>query len=311
MIKNKRGFQISFAWLFAIIVGAFILFLAIYSVTKILDIGGEIKSVEASAELGILLDPLETSFESGRVISLEIPVETRIYNKYEIYGNFGKQIIQVSQKNLGKWSQTDVDVGFQNKYIFSKTVVEGKNFLIFSKPFEFPFKVADVIYLISSDENYCFINAPERIEEEVSDLNQKNLFTENCPAKSVEVCFDRATAYDFEDCEINVDTGRREVEKAGQIMFFETDALMYGAIFSDKNIYESQLKRLLKRTNELLLLYEDKAILISAQECPIEINLLVFRNIINNVQTSEDLMNAANAADDVKRENDYATCKLW
>jgi len=311
MIKNKRGFQVSFAWLFAIIVGAFILFLAIYGVIKILNTGGEITSVKAGAELGVLLDPLETGFEAERTVLLKMPVETRIYNKYNTYGNFGKQIIQVSQKNWGKWSQTNVDVSFQNKYIFSESVVEGKNFLIFSKPFEFPFKVANVIYLISSEKNYCFINAPEEIEEELLDLDQNNLLVENCLAKSLRVCFDAGIGPDFQECDISVDTGRREVEKENQTMFFETDALMYAAIFSDKSVYESQVKRLMKRTNELLLLYDDKAVLLSAQGCPLDVGLLVLRNVVNNVQTSEDLVNAANAADDVERENDYAECKLW
>jgi len=311
MIKNKKGFQVSFAWLFAIIVGAFILFLAIYGVIKILNTGGEITSVKAGAELGVLLDPLETGFEAERTVLLKMPVETRIYNKYNTYGNFGKQIIQVSQKNWGKWSQTNVDVSFQNKYIFSESVVEGKNFLIFSKPFEFPFKVANVIYLISSEKNYCFINAPEEIEEELLDLDQNNLLVENCLAKSLRVCFDAGIGPDFQECDISVDTGRREVEKENQTMFFETDALMYAAIFSDKSVYESQVKRLMKRTNELLLLYDDKAVLLSAQGCPLDVGLLVLRNVVNNVQTSEDLVNAANAADDVERENDYAECKLW
>jgi len=311
MGKNKRGFQISFAWIFAIIAGVFILFLAIYGVTKIMDTGGEITSAKTGVEIGVLLNPLETGFESGRTVLLTMPVETRIYNKYSIYGNFGAQKIQISQKSFGKWSQTELNASFQNKYIFSESVVEGKNFFIFSKPFEFPFKVADVIYLTSSEQDYCFINAPERIKEELSDLNQENLIIENCPAKSVKVCFDAGLGLAFQECDIDVDTGGRKVEKRNQIMFFETDALMYAAIFSDKGVYEYQIKRLMKRLNELLLLYDDKAVLLSAQGCPLDVNLLVFRNIVNNVQDSEDLVGAANAADDVRRENDYAKCRLW
>jgi len=311
MIKDKKGFQISFAWLFAIIVGAFILFLAIYGVTKILNTEGDITNVKSGVELGILLDPLETNFESGRTVLLKMPVETRIYNKYDLHGDFGKQIIQVSQKNLGKFSLTDVDVSFQNKYIFSESVVEGKNFLIFSKPFEFPFKVADLIYLISSEKTYCFVNAPEKMEEELLDLNQKNLIVGNCSAKNEIICFDEETDLNFEQCNTNVYTGRGEVKKGVQTMFFETDALMYAAIFSDKDIYEAQIKRLMKRMSNLLSLYEDKALLLSAQECPMEVNFLVLKNIANNVQISEDIFNVANAADDLKKENENAICRLW
>lgn len=304
--KNKKGFQISFAWLFAIIAGGFILFLAIYGVTKIMDTGGDITSARTGAEIGVLLNPLETGFESGRTVLLTMPVETRIHNKYSTSGNFGVQIIQISQKSYGKWSQTDVDISFPNKYIFSDSIVEGKKFFIFSKPFKFPFKIADVIYLTSSEKNYCFINAPERIEEELSDLNQQNLLVENCPEESVRVCFETGIG-----CDINVDVGRREVEKSNQTMFFETDALMYAAVFSDKSIYEYQVKRLMQRANELLLLYDTKAVLILDQGCPQDVNLFVFKSIVNNIQSSEDLMGAANAADDVERENERAACRLW
>jgi len=304
--KNKKGFQISFAWLFAIIAGGFILFLAIYGVTRLIDTGGDITSARTGVEIGVLLNPLETGFESGRTVLLTMPVETRIHNKYSTYGNFGTQIIQISQKSYGKWSQTEVDASFPNKYIFSDGVVEGKKFFIFSKPFKFPFKVADVIYLTSSEKNYCFMDAPERIEEELSDLNQENLLVENCPAERVEICFETGIG-----CDINVDYYGKEVEKSGQTMFFETDALMYAAIFSDRNIYEYQIKRLMQRTNELLLLYDTKAILLLDQECPQGMNLFVFKSIVNNLQSSEDLMRAANAADDVERENEDATCRLW
>lgn len=306
--KNKKGFQISFAWLFAIIAGGFILFLAIYGVTRIMDTGGEITSAKTGTELRVLLNPLETGFESGRTVLLTMPVETRIHNKYSLYGNFGAQIIQIDQKSYGKWSQTEIDVRFPNKYIFSDSIIEGKKFFIFSKPFKFPFKVADVIYLTSSEKNYCFIDAPERIEDELSDLNQKNLLVENCPAESVKICFDTVA---FQECDINVNENLGSVKKQGNIVYYETDALMYAAIFSDRNVYEYQVKRLMKRANELLLLYDTKAVLLSDQGCPQDVNLFVFRSIVNNIQDSEDLMGVANAANDVKRENDRAVCRLW
>ena len=303
--KNKKGFQVSFTWIFAIIAGIFILFLAIYGVTKIIDTSGDIESAKTGKEIGVLLNPLETSFGSERTVLLTMPVETRIHNKYSRYGTFGAQIIQISQKNLGKWSQTEIDVSFQNKYIFSNGVVEGKNFFIFSKPFNFPFKVADVIYLTSSKQNYCFVDAPDRIEEELDALKQKNLFVEDCPTESIEICFES------QECDINVDVYGGEVEKMGETMYFETDALMYAAIFSDKNIYDNQIERLMWRTNELLSLYNTKSALLSTQGCSQDVNLFVFKNVINNVQSPEDLMLAANAADDLERENEGTTCRLW
>ena len=84
---NKKAYlQISFAWLFAIIVGAFILFLAIYGVTKLIKTEETTQEARTGKEISVLLNPLETSFETGKTTSLTLPIETRIYNKCNNYG---------------------------------------------------------------------------------------------------------------------------------------------------------------------------------------------------------------------------------
>ncbi|MBM3228446.1 hypothetical protein FJZ20_00975 [Candidatus Pacearchaeota archaeon] len=308
-MRNKKAFQISFAWLFAIIVGAFILFLAIYGVTKIMKTGSDFTSARTGAEIGVLLNPLETGFESGRTSLLTMPVDTQIHNRCTETGTFGKQIIKISQKNFGKWSATDVDVGFANKYIFSDANVEGRNFLIFSKPFEFPFKIADLIYLTSSKNSYCLVNAPSRIEDEISDLGQENLYLENCPANSINVCFGIYSG--TVECDIYVNENRKSVEKEGEIVYYETDALMYAAIFSDVDVYECQIKRLLQRLNELLTIYEDKNAIISLRGCSADVDLFTLKSEIDRFGNSEDLMNVASIAEHINRQNNLENCKLW
>ena len=206
-MKKNAYLQISFAWLFAIIVGVFILFLAIYATTKLISTEQETLDAKTGKEIGILLNPLETSFETAKVTSFTMPVETRIYNKCDDYGMFGKQIIQISQKSFNEWTETDIDISFSNKYIFSEKHVEGKKFYVFSKPFDFPFKVTDLIYMISSLEEYCFINPPEDIETEISDLKQKNLLFEDCSDDSIKVCFDSS------DCDVSVNYNAKYVEQ--------------------------------------------------------------------------------------------------
>ena len=122
---NSKGFlQMSFAWLFALIVGAFILFLAIYASTSIVQTEQTSTDAKTAKEIGILLNPLETGFETGKTNSIIIPSETRIFNRCNNDGFFGRQIIKVSQKTFGEWTDTNVDVGFSNKYIFSENFVE-------------------------------------------------------------------------------------------------------------------------------------------------------------------------------------------
>jgi len=315
MKKNKKAFlQISFAWLFAILVGMVILSLAIYASTKIIKTEQISLDATTAKEIGVLLNPLETGFETGKTNSITLPSETRIYNRCNNNEVFGRQIIKVSQKNFNEWTDTEVDVGFSNKHIFSENFVEGKKFLLFSKPFEFPFKIADLIYLTSIEKKYCFIDAPEDIEDEIEDLNQENLLTEDCSDKenneSVKICFSSSSG----NCDIIVDYGDRSVEKNEEIMYFYSDSLMYASIFSDKEIYECQLKRLMQRAHETTLLYKDKGDFISREECFSNLNqdLLELSNLENNFEGSEGLNNyITNLVNNIETKNNIAECKLW
>ena len=308
-MKNKGYLQISFAWLFAIIVGAFILFLAIFGTTKLIKTEQTIQDAETGKEIGVLLNPLETSFETGKTTSLTLPVETRIYNKCNNNGMFGRQIIQISQKSFNKWTETDIDIGFSNKYIFSENYTEGKKFYIFSKLFDFPFKVGDLIYITSSLKKYCFLNAPEDIEDEISMLKQKNLLIEDCANSEgvVRICFGSGS-----DCDINVNYNMKYVEKNKDKMYFEGDALMYAAIFADKEIYECELKRLMKRVGHLALLYKDKAVFISRIGCESNLNLFGLSNSANDLESSANLGSINYLVEDIKEKNeDNFLCKLW
>jgi hypothetical protein len=307
-MKKNKGLQISFAWLFSIIAGAFILFLAIFVSIKVINTEQTIQDAKIGKEIGILLNPLEIGFESGKTTSLTLPTDTRIYNKCNNKGNFGKQIIQISQKNFKKWTSTNIDVGFSNKYIFSRNYVEGKKFYIFSKPFEFPFKVADIIYITSSLKKYCFINAPEDIQEELKDLKQQNIFLKNCSEGSIKICF-----MEQNNCEINVDYDLEYVDKGNEKVYFSGDSLMYAAIFSEKEIYECQLKRLMQRVEQLTLLYKDKANFISRIGCESNINqdLIQLNNLAKSFSSSTELAKIVDITKKIKDRNDFAQCKIW
>ncbi len=305
---KKRGYlEISFTWLFAIIVGTIILFLAIFAVTKFVKMGQTEQDVKTSEEFGVLLNPLEIGFETAKVTAIGFPAETRIYNKCNNIGAFGEQKIQTQQKSFNKWSTTNIDSSFENKYIFSERYVEGKKVYVFSKPFEFPFKVADLIYITSSSTDYCFEDAPEEITEELSALGEQNLFLKDCPEDSVRVCFEE------NNCDIDVSYDGKIVEKEGKEVFFEGDALMYAAIFSDAAVYECQLKRLMQRTEHLSLLYMNKESFISEKcDSNLGVDLLGLKTLAGNLENSEELYLVNNIAEDIKEKNeDNWECRLW
>lgn len=303
---GKKGYlQISFAWLFAVVVGAFILFLAIYASYKFIGTEQEVSSAEAGKEIEILANALETGFESSKSSFFEMPAETRIKNDCDDFGTFGKQEFQIAQKTLNKWQEAKIETSFENHYIFSEKEIQGKKFYLFSKSFEFPFKVADVTYMTSAEINYCFIDAPSNIEKEMRALNQANLFTKNCPAESVKICFDTSL------CDINIHTNQKSVEKNDKVVYYETDALMYAGIFSDEKIYECQISRLMKRLSELSLLYEEKSVILMKQNCVQEVDVASLRSISLGISNSEGLIGVRTLIQQLDAQNTIAECRLW
>ncbi len=308
MLNKKGQLNISFGWLFAIIVGAVILVLAIYGATKVIKTGQQEGQAVSAKELGILLNPLETGFESASSTPLSLRTETRIFNTCSLSGNFGKQGIQTSEFSFNEWTLPGVESNFENKYIFSNNPAEGKKFYIFSKPFEFPFKVSDVIYLTSENEKYCFEDAPEDIEDEISQLVQTNLVLD-CKDKPdyIKVCFSSGT-----NCDINVNYNAKYVQKGQDKIYFEEDALMYAAIFSSPEIYKCQVQRLMKRTKSLAEIYLEKELIVSQKNCDSalagDLNLL-----ISSLEKSKDykiIDSVSGLVENIKDKNDYNEC-LW
>jgi len=311
MLNKKRGdksgfIQISFAWLFAIVIGVIILFFAIYASVKLIGTEESVSSSETGKEVAVLLNPLETGFGEETTTRLTLPVESQIINGCESFGDFGEQEISVSQKKGREFTDAGVDSVAYNKYIFSNKSVQGKNFYLFSKPFEFPFKVSDLIFLTSSEESYCFTDAPEEIQEELSSLGQANLLVENCPSQSKKVCFSSDS-----NCDITVKENEKSVNRGEGLVYYETDALMYAAIFAEKEIYECQVQRLMKRLEALALIYNDKENIISGKGCPVEVNLLGLADSASSLKDSADLIVVKSAADDAEDENKRAYCELW
>ena len=302
--------EISFGWLFAIIVGATVIVLAIYFSTRLINIERTTTGTETTKQIGILTNPLETGFESAKTSSFTLPLETKIYNQCDNYsGVFGEQKISLSEKSFNQWKETGMEISFENKYFFSDNEVEGKTFHVFSKQFNFPFKVADLIYLTSSLNTYCFVNSPEEVQQEISNLNQENLKVigdEECPQGSITVCFDSG------DCDVNV--ASNYVRKENKRMYFEGNiALMYAAIFSSPEVYECQVSRLMKRTSEIASLYNDKKDRLSDRGCNFDggEELSSFSNLAKGITSSSSLNEIKTEADNLDNLNKMGECLLW
>lgn len=332
MLKNKRGYEFSFAWLFTLIVGAAIIFFAIYVSSEIIGT----KRIEAESlrakQIGVLLNPAETNLESARITKIIVPDETRIFNKCENEGRgvFGAQEISTQIKSgMGKeWQNSSgVESSFHNKYIFSNNVIEGKKeFYVLSKPLKLPFKVADILIMWSDKEKYCFIIdgvAGNKIKDEISSLQPENIEfvnkPEECSNSKIKVVIDKTCR----ECEIKVDTSRKIVEKnSGKVFYIESSdtndryALMYAAIFSEPENYECQVKRLIKgRASKLAELYREKARFFFGRDgcagAVIQRALSDYVNVAVSVSHSSDLSRVKNVAEDLKDKNGNLRCELF
>ena len=285
---NKKGFETSFSWIFALIAGGVILFLAIYISSQLISTGQEAQDLKGSKDLGIILNPLETGVESQTGDYFIMPVETRIWNKCSVEGDFGEQGIQIQQKSFNKWSNTESEIEFKNKYIFSDEIIEGEKFFVFSKPFQFPFKVSDVMIITSDKEIYCFENPPSEIERDLEMLEQNNIIINDCDDNSLRVCFNGNS------CDIVVNVKGGYVERDGEKMYFYGDALMYSAIFSEPEVYECQTERLMKRVKSLSKVYEDKENYLKSKECSSNIGneLISLSNSVSDYEGSVMMQSA-------------------
>ena len=308
MFGKKGELDIPFGWLFGLIVGAMILSLAIFMATKIMT--QEQTKIDASfaKEIGVLMNPLQIGAGDSRSGNIKFAVDTQLYLTCEEYGDFGKQKILVSQKSFGNWTSTGVEVSFNNLHIFSKSLVEGKNFILMPRKFEFPYKITELMILIPKTERYCFVDAPDNVVTEVQNWDLSNVVM-NCSDGDIKVCFEGSSG-----CDISVKYNEGIIQHPEGRIYFSDDDLMYAGIFSDVETYECQLKRLMKKTASLAMLYRDKYPIIAKAGCSSNLNndLVVFSSSLNSLESSNSIKSLATQAKTMgEKNNAKAECRLW
>lgn len=310
-MRQKRGFEFSFAWLFAILAGAFILFLAVYISIKIINAGDTTTSTTTAKQFAIFLEQMETGIASGKKTMIKLNEDAIIKNECNLNGNFGKNLISLAGRKIGKkWGEFGIETAMPNKYVFSNSTLKGKDFFVFSKPIEMPFKISELIFLYSDE--YCFINTPEFIKEDVKGLGLGNIGIDNC-TKGIKVCFESG------NCEINVEGICEDCEneyeygfvnKNGKSEFYYGN-LIYGAIFSDKDNYECNAKRLMKRMKQQAGIFAEEATYLSGSCGERVAGFAQLAGLAGNVDKSGDMFSLLESIKEVELENEASECKLF
>ena len=309
---KKAIFGMSFNWLFAIIVGGFILFLAIYGASKFIKTSEETLSTETAARIPSLLDPMETGLASGKATEISFQKESRFYFTCDdkSFPPFGRQTISFSEKTFGKeFGDKSKRVNIKDKYIFTDEVIQGKKLFIFSKPFFLTFKVADLIVVFSKD--YCFYNTPEEIEEDLGGLKIDSIHfidpDNRTECNGIKVCFDSSET----DCNIKVSYNNNYLIKKGEKIYY-TDDLIYAAIFSSPEIYKCNLKRLKGKFNQLLEIYLKKIEIIKRKGCSSNIGPKL-ESMTSPLDSSSELLLLRSQAEEINIINDgeESDCRLY
>ena len=108
----------------------------------------------------------------------------------------------------------------------------------------------------------------------------------------------------------------KTVKKNLQTLYYDDgfdNSLIFGAIFADPGIYECQVKRLLARTSALALLYSDKSAYLKPKGCNsnLEGSLNNYASLARATNTSFGLRNLDPFAEDLRRNNELLSCKLF
>ncbi len=317
----KRA-DFDFSVMFALIVGAAILALAIYGAIKLGELGQYRQTTETAVEITILTDPLQAGPAEASYSKISSPTEFLIENGCNAVG-FGRNEIRVLNPSKNSFVGGE-KISVYDKYIFSASE-RGKEFYVLSMPFEFPYKVADLLFLTS--KKYCFIEPPRDtdIEQRLLGLGMKNVQVgkrENCSSDAVKVCFGVTGGCGTKDiivsgtCLQNCENAYEEghVDKNGTRVYYVGN-LMYAAIFSDKNIYDCNVKRLLYRDGRIAQVYSGKTELMNARGCNTRLkqDLDIFSSRVleesKKIEARPDLL--TNMEKQLKEKQDNELCKIW
>ncbi len=312
VVISKRA-QFNFVWIFALVIGGAILFLAVYGALKTGDNQRYETDTKIAKSLSFLIDPLQAGFSEGSFGTINFKEETRI-NNFCFDEDLGSNKISVSTRsNIGEeWNIPGIETRIHNKYIFSSERDSGKTYYVFSKPFDFPYKISDLIFITS--KKYCFINAPDEILGEISIV--QNIFSEDCSDEDlINVCFDSGSDCDItvvgscssSECDSLYDSGL--VSKTGSQLKY-VGSLLYAAIYSSEDIYECNVNRLLHRTGKIAENFVLKADLMNSRNCNTNLQIAISSWGQSTINATVDNLFSLDPIS-ISKRNEREVCGLW
>lgn len=258
-MKSKKG-GMEFGWIFAVIVGAVILFLAFYFVGTNLLSERIKKDTVAAQTFETLMNPLSYLGSLGAVTSMPLNLSEKSELLLEcdtgedIGSKLGWNSITVM---TGKKGSESIPRTAYDKYIYADiSGLEVKNLHSITMSFDMPWRVADLTMLWPADRIYCFEDTPRDLKDKLEDLNISSIVLDEdeCPddVEVTSVCFKSS------GCDINAYNGIVTKEDRTKLPY-SGNALMLAAIFSEPDLYKCNAVRLAKRLSMQAQIYGAKS----------------------------------------------------
>jgi hypothetical protein len=273
-MTDKKGI-VEFNWIFVLIIGAVILFLAVFFVGKLIGTQRYASETELVNSFDILLNPFASIGGMGTVTlakTIQMAQTTQINQTCSTKDRRITMYLRSESSTGKKWGEWSLAKQIYNKYIFSNSFMQAKTFEVFSMPLNLPFRIDDLIFIL--DKDYCFVDAPAEVKSEIGMVNMSKLQFVNsqndCKAGSTEVCFETS------GCDIRVvgdctttDCNKFDygyISKKGKLDY-ATTPMMYAAIFSDQKMYDCEMEMIKERLGNLIDIYRQKAIILANEGC--------------------------------------------
>lgn len=269
----KKGFAISFKWMFSMIAGVIILVFFIRFAFLQTGMNEKLEDREILASLSDQLESFSIAAKSNKEIDIgkEVNIKFRCENL-----------------SIGMYSKE------MNKVIFARDI-SGRKINAWTLSWKYPFRTGNFFYLSDDKTKYYFFTytndlryeqVPSRFNKIIKtnfDLEEvKRSVGEN---KAVLVFFNRpnfdASLDNIKAVYIDEDAGKVLFYNEGKESFFFGDELLYGAIFTaDYEEYKCLLSNSIKRLKEIAYIYKDKAekLKIKSNNCR-----SIYTNIINYI----------------------------
>lgn len=309
----KRGIEFSFSWLFSLLVGGVILFLALYASRSLIQTERQVQESELSVAFTNVFTPLRTGGAETlvpRAITFPQPVALTLRCTPK-----GTAVRVTAKDNLAGTSEPYESL-VRDSFVSGNTTIQGKHIMSLVLPVRLPYLIGDLIVLWSHP--YCFVDPPEAVREKIglADTNTIQLApaVAYCSSKSVKVCFAGSASPKL--CDIRVDQISETFTFTGRTPQPYTGNMLYAGLFGTPDQYDCLVRQIGEQTALLAERYRAKSALVGSGQSTgcsggMEEILSTYALQARTLNNSAGLPGIARAAEQLALRHEVLLCPLW